>query len=577
MRNHPVSSIFRVAVAATVLLLPAGAVRSEVPGAKADLPAIVENVTVDIMNVEVVVSDSKGKRVTGLTKDDFELFQDGRPQAITNFFAVEKGALAPEVPAAPPVAGQPAPPPPAAAPAPRTWIVIYIDNQFLAPFNRNRAIKGVEDFLRKNLSSTAEAMVITADRDFKIRLRFTDRMGDLVEVLEKISEESSFGAGREQERNGIFQEIEDTNSIDRAEAIARNYARNVSNDLDFSLGALREALKTLSGLDGRKILLHVTDGMPASAGRELFEAISRKWQTAILPYPEFDRSMSYESIVNQANAVGVTMYTLDASGLSMGSAGSAEVGRPSSMTQVMTTTRWNSQDPLRQMADGTGGLAMLNRNDFGKTLGEVASDLGNYYSLGFPAPAAGTERTRRIEVKVKRPGLEVRTRRGYSEKSVVQRVNEQVVSSLFFPRNDNPLGVAVQKGKAKDAGRGAYHVPISVRIPIGRITLVPQGEFETGRVHIYFAVLDTEGKQSDVSTITEDITIPVADVAKARKREFIYDAKLLMLPGSQRLAVAVRDDISNQISFVTSDIFVSVFAGQEEKRQPPGPEITLPK
>ena len=57
---------------------------------------IVENVTVDIVNVEVMVIDKKGNRVRGLTKDDFELIQDGRPQRITNFFAVEGGALAPE-------------------------------------------------------------------------------------------------------------------------------------------------------------------------------------------------------------------------------------------------------------------------------------------------------------------------------------------------------------------------------------------------------------------------------------------------------------------------------------------------
>jgi VWFA-related protein len=529
---------------------------------------VVESVTVDIVNLEVIVTDGKGKRVKGLTRNDFELQQDGRPQKITNFFAVDGGALVLEDGSA---ERSPAGAPPAAAAPdlapPRTWIVVYIDNAFLAPANRTRAIRGVVDFLRSNLGASSQAMIMTADRTFKIRKRFTDRLGELVEVLDKVAEESTFASSRQSERLSIFQEIESSKSSDRVENLARNWARETRNDVDFSLGALKEALRTLSGLDGRKVLLHVSDGLPSQVGRELFDAIDKKYRGRTGFQNEFDRTMSYEAVVNQANSVGVTMYTLDASGLSTDGVGSAEISRPTGMADTMLLSRWNTQDTLKTFAEGTGGLAFINRNDLGQALEDVSADLGSYYSLGFPAPAGGADRLRKLEVRMKKKGLTARMRQGFSEKSSFQKVSEQVISSLFFPRNENPLAISIIRGKTIEAEAGAFFVPIEVRIPIGKLTLVPRaGEEEVARVTLFFAVLDTDGRQSDLTNVPQEIVVPSAEVEKAKGRYWSYSTKLLMLPGSQRLSLGVRDDISGLISLVTQDIFVSVF--DVEKRGP---------
>jgi len=551
--------IFGLVLSSLIAALPGGAALAgaSAAGTNKEQAPLVENVTVDIVNLEVVVSDSKGKRVKGLTAADFELLQDERPQRITNFYAVEGGSLVPEKPAD----GAPAESTPAPSSSPRkTWIVVYIDNQFLSPLHRNRVVKGVEDFLRKNLAKDSEAMIVTADHDFKIRKKFTSRLGDLVEVLDVIEGESAFAGGAVADRSRVFEEIESSKSIEKAESLVRNYAKSSRNDVDFSLGTLKEMLRTLSGLEGRKILLHVSDGIPVSPGRELFEAIGRKFKDSsyVSSLPEFDRSLSFESVVNQANAVGVTIYALDASGLSLEGVGSAETGRPSGEGESLFAIRWNSQDSLKQMADGTGGIAILNKNDPTDALEDLSRDLTNYYSLGFPAPTAGTERIRRLEVKLKKKGLSLRYRRGFSEKGMFQRISEQVVSSLYYPRNDNPLGISVTRGKPVSAGQGAYLVPLDIRIPIGKVVLVPEGEKQLGRVHLYFAVLDSNSRQSEMVTANQDIEVPNSKIEQARRQDFIYETKLLMLPGSQRLSLAVRDEISSQTSFLTSDLFISV-------------------
>ena len=94
-----------------------------------------------VINVDVVVTDRKGNRVTGLTKDDFEIYQNGIPKPISNFYEViteKKPAPAPAVAGAPP----PRPAPVADIPEnQRRRIIFYIDNLSLAPFNRNRVFK----------------------------------------------------------------------------------------------------------------------------------------------------------------------------------------------------------------------------------------------------------------------------------------------------------------------------------------------------------------------------------------------------------------------------------------------------
>ena len=55
--------------------------------------ALLREVEVSVTNVEVVVTDSKGNRVSGLTREDFEVYQDGLPQKITNFYAVSGGKV----------------------------------------------------------------------------------------------------------------------------------------------------------------------------------------------------------------------------------------------------------------------------------------------------------------------------------------------------------------------------------------------------------------------------------------------------------------------------------------------------
>src|SRR5512140_3259456 len=209
------SLVSRAALAAVVVTFLAGG-ETALWGAEKEKPTgvvgpVVKNVDVSITNLDVVVTDSKGNRVTGLRKDDFEVIEDGLQQILTNFYAVEAGIA--KVMADEPVA--PVPGAAVAAPAEvgnaevaplpvvKTRIVIFIDNLNISPVNRNRVLRNIEAFARANVKGNVEAMVVTWARSLKVLRKFTNDGRDVADVLQQVEELSAEGAQRISDRREI--------------------------------------------------------------------------------------------------------------------------------------------------------------------------------------------------------------------------------------------------------------------------------------------------------------------------------------------------------------------------------------
>ena len=138
--------------------------------------AFIETMDVNLVNVDVYVTDKKGKRVQGLTAEDFEIFEDGRPVTITNFYAMAEGRPAVEtVPTMErPEVDLPPSQPEAAAPTipdeQRLHLIVYIDNLHIRPFNRNKVLSQVRTFLRTKMKQDSQTMLVTFERALKVRL-----------------------------------------------------------------------------------------------------------------------------------------------------------------------------------------------------------------------------------------------------------------------------------------------------------------------------------------------------------------------------------------------------------------------
>jgi VWFA-related protein len=527
-----------------------------------------ESIEVNVVNVDVYVTDKKGQRVRGLKKDDFELFEDGKPVAISNFYAVENGSpiegATPPVSAAEAAPPAPAPRPPGIAPEvpedQRLHLVVYVDNWNIKPFDRNRVFTGVREFLRTRLSRDDRVMLMTYDREPHVRRSFTSDADAIASALFEVEKLSANGSRQDSERRDALRDVRDSN--DSAEAItkARNYASSVFNDLSFSIDSLRDLVSSLAGMPGRKAILYVSDGLPLVAGEDVFHAIQDKYTdatAAILESRQYDASRRFKELVASANANRISFYTLDAAGLRTPTSVTAEEQSPVSSAFVDSVYFGNVQGSLRMLADDTGGIAILNTNDPTKMLREVGDDLGNYYSLGYSPAHSGDGRYYKIEVKVKgRKDLVVRNREGYRDKSAETRMSDGVMSSLFFDVESNPMGIVLQRGEEALRDDGYYTVPVKIRIPIGKLVLVPQGDKHVAKVRVFVAAMDEKGRLSEVQQQAVPIEIPNADVERASQEAFVYTVSLMMRKGPQKLAVGVRDDLAQASSFTvrTMDI-----------------------
>ncbi|MEP7132588.1 MAG: VWA domain-containing protein [Acidobacteriota bacterium] len=535
------------------------------PSAPASMPPVGERVEVHISNVEVVVTDSKGNRVTDLTKNDFEVFQDGVPQSIENFYAVGGGRV---------TFGDGKSEPLEAVESRgdfpqeiKARFILYIDNLNISPQNRNRMFGKLKDFVLKNVGARAEAEVITFNRSLKVKRKFTTDPTEILSALEEIERETGGGTSTAGERRDSLHRIDESRSADEALQIARQYARSLRNDLQFDVDAFKNTLNALAGVKGRKVLVYVSEGLPATAGMELFDAVQKKYQSgsSTLEAFEFDMSGKYAGIIQAANAQGVTIWALDASGLTVDEMITAEnrsfETRPSDFLM-----RQNSQAPLQMLAEQTGGMASINSNSWERSLNELAKDFSSFYSLGYRTSRSAVDRPHSITVNVKRKGMRARFRKTFLEKTPETLAAEAVQASLFYPRDDNPLGIHVTLGTQKPYNDENFAIPVRIAVPIGKLGLLPTGDRYEGAFFVYVIARDAAEKQSDLAIQRQVVVVPTKDLSTAQAKDWFYDFTMTVAPGSQRIAFAVRDGSTGATSYYQKNLFVSLLPKDTAKK-----------
>ena len=527
------------------------------------LPRMMETVDVRVINIDVVVTDRKGNPINGLTKDDFILYENGRPQPITNFYEVvtrgeETAVLSP---------GQP----PSVAPAPeatpeelRRKIIIFIDNLSLSPFNRNRVFKEMKNFVREVLRPGDQAMIATWNRSMKVRLPFTGDATQIEQTLDAIAGESALGIHQVSERRQVQSQIRDARGFQDAIIAARTYSQALEHDLRQTVSHVNSLMSTLGGVDGKKIMLVTSEGFQMQPGRELFhyiDDISREkqnWQgggSVFLESMHFNSANLIESVARSANANDITLYTLHAGGLVGLNESSAENSAPISPA-VQQAALTNSTDSLRLMADLTGGLAVVGTNNFSGAFERIAQDLSSYYSLGYRSGTERVDRQRSIEVKAKNRQYVVRSRRSFVEKSPGSEMSDKVIANLFYESSSNDLGINVRTGRPQRQDNGLFLVPLEILIPLDRLTLLPRGDVHAGSFTMFVVVSNNDRDMSDVQTQQQAVQVPASEIASIAGKHFTYAVDLMMEPGRGRISVGILDDVTNANGFRTQDLLV---------------------
>jgi len=560
-----------IAIAGAAIAAPILIAQQQTPpqASSTEIPRLVESIDVRVINIDVVVTDRKGKPITGLKQDDFELLENGLLKPITNFYEVESPRVALPAPATTTATPAPAPlPVRRAEEIPDTQkrrIIFFIDNLSLHPFNRNRVFKEMKEFAKTTMRPGDEAMIATYNRSLKVRVPFTRDVTVIQSTLDSIAGESALGISARSERTDTENRIRDAQTYDDAVAYARSYSQSIEHDLRQSVSSLNGLLSTLAGVEGKKILVLTSEGFPMQPGREMFYFIDevgkeKNWSgtSSMLEAMSFDGHAQIESVAKTANANGITVYAIHAAGLDAGNENSAERSQPTPYT-VSQAAMSNTTESMQLMADMTGGLASIRTNNFKNAFTHIAQDLDTYYSLGYRAGTERVDRQRAIQVRLKNRNRNyiVRSRQTFVEKSTYAEMSDRVVANALYPSKANDMKILTRIGTpvATADDTDLFRVPVEIQIPMESLTLVPQGEeIYSGGFDIYVVVANKDGDLSDVARKTHQIHVQKIDMPKTKGKYYTYSVDLIMEKGLNKISVGVADAISNTTGFARDQV-----------------------
>ncbi len=296
--------------------------------------------------------------------------------------------------------------------------MLFIDNENLRPMDRNRVLGQIRRFLAEVMYPHVQVMVVTYQRSLKVEQPFTNNSKEISDALRAVRGMNATRGTQDTERKNILREFaalqqQGTKGTEQdrmeLEGRIRSFADVIENELDFAINAVRESTATLSGLEGRKYLFHISSGLPMVPAKDLLYQLGTTFeQTSTLAMESrLNHRRHYRALASAANSQGVTFYTIDASG--MGGAGDSISAEYAGATDPIAAGLYviNQQEPLQYIADRTGGRAILGVNDVTVGLEQFRQDLFSYYSLGYTISGSGTDKIHRLEVELpESPGLQ---------------------------------------------------------------------------------------------------------------------------------------------------------------------------
>ena len=555
---------------------------------------------VNVVNVDVVVTDRDGRPVTGLTREDFELYDGRRPVEISNFYAVEDGETVPAVTLdgnQPEDGGEDSTGATPAEEEQPLHLILYVDNVNLKPAHRGRVFDQIRELLLAQRRLGAHVMLMSNERSLVVRQGFTSVPHEIFVALAELEKTAAASPRFDADRRELLRAIERVNveagsglfatkdavgppgavvnkqEKDQKDLTSQNAAlaelllpriqaysrQRLQHSLD-TLRTLSQLVDTAAGLPGRKSVLYVSDGLSLKPGEAIYEAYSRRFQALgdvgarvhiQSEAARDDATRQLQDLLDHANASRVTFYTLDASPPERLSYGAAESdlgagGNFGAWNDSMASTEeHNEQHSLRRLAQDTGGRFGSTEASWDAVLTGVVTDFDNYYSLGFVADRDQDRDRRELKVKVRGEKLVARHRTSFRDKPAADRTAERTRAALLIDEVANPFEVVLATDEPQPQDDGTYLVALAVRIPLGKLVLVPGKTEHQGRVSMFVAVRDEKGRTSEVNRHLCPIRIPNADVLTALGQSASCGLRLVMRRGPQRIAVSVLDELTS--------------------------------
>ena len=511
--------------------------------AQAGQPPLTFRVEANFVEVDAFVSDATGKPITDLRAGDFQLLEDGKPQMVSAFSYVNIPVARAERPLFSPTAIEPDVDTNVGMDG---RIYVFVLDDLHVDLTRGPRVKeALHRFFERNFGANDLAAVVYTGGRSVDGQDFTNSPRLLLAAVDKFM-------GRKL-RSPTLERLDEYNR--QQTSGTRNAGDPVNDPAGFEraqnarslLQSLQKLSDFMSGLHGRrKALVLVSEGIDYDI------------------YNLFDNNSSASTIIDAtrdavaaATRGNVSIYAIDPRGLAVPGADLIETsgvvtGEPNlglGVQSAMDELRL-SQDSLRELADETGGFASVNRNNVDEAFDRLVSDNSSYYVLGYnPANDRRDGRFRKIEVRVTRPGVTVRARRGY----VAPRGRPAATAKASNDPGDAALKAAVEsplpttgipmrlfaapyKGAPPNAA-----ITLAIELNVNALKFTEKNGAYTNALSVVTVVADNDGKTRVNEKASVDLNLMPATLARARERGFRITSAVNLPPGRYQLRVSAAD------------------------------------
>jgi VWFA-related protein len=546
---------------------PSSGAQQQKPEAPPQPPGRVDDdvvrITTNLVQVDAVVTDKKGKPITDLRPEEIEIREDGRPQKVTNFSYVSLESSEAAQPARP--SDKPldknAPPIPPVRLRPeqvRRTIALVVDDLGLSFESTYFVREALKKFIDQQMQPDDLVAIIRTGGGIGALQQFTSDKRQLYAAVEKVKWNLS-GRGQISTFAPIGGDpLGGALSGDAADGVPD---RQTSEDIDQfredlfavgTLGALNYIVRGLRELPGRKSIVLISDGIKIfntdlSRGSRILTALRR--------------------LTDLANRASVVIYTMDARGLQvLGMTAADDTGgmSPDQIEQRLSSRRsdfFDSQSGLIYLAQQTGGLAIRNSNDLSGGIRRVLEDQKGYYLIGYRPDdstfdtVSGRRKFHKLSLKVNRPGkFNVRMRNGFygitDEEAVAVRLTpiQQLLGALTSPFGAAGVHLRLTSLFGNDPKLGSYmRSLLHIRARDLTFTEEPDGAHQSV-FEVIAITFGDNGMVIDEIGRTHTIRVKGKTYERILKDGFVYHLFVpSKKPGAYQLRAALRDQASARV------------------------------
>jgi VWFA-related protein len=520
-------------ITAAILALAGSDVPGQAPQPQPSAQPPTFRVEVNYVEIDASVTDAQGNFVGDLTREDFQVIEEGTTQSITAFSRVDLPIEREDPPLSRAAAIEPDVRSNREAFNGRVFLILLDDLQ--TKFARTALVRAAaRQFIRRYVGANDMVAVVTTGGSARAAQEFTSSHARLIAAVDKFS-------GQKTQR--------DAHPMERAFKARNTYA---------TLKNLAEFLGPIRGR--RKAIVWFGEGVDYDINTMAGEAdtVRHAMQDAIVA-------------ANRANA---SLYGVDARGVGAGLDESIEIsGIPdetNSFTALMDEAR-RGQDSLRILSSETGGFAVVNQNDLNGAFRRIVQENSSYYILGYYATNPARDgKFRNVQVRVARPGVNVRARKGYVAPSgrrastpATSRLESQmppeIREALASPIPTRGLGLTLFAAPFTGVAPKAS-VAVVIEVAPERLAFVEKDGIFTEDLDIHILAIDASGKVQAGARDNAPLRLRRATHEAVLRHGLRLTRRLQLPPGRYQIHLAARALNGKALGTIRQDLDVPDFS-----------------